>query len=134
MIKVSTSYRILRFLIAGGIVAAVNVGVLFFCVQILDMYYVWAVGAAFVISLPVSFLLQKLWTFKNNTIHTIPHESLVYTLVQTFNLLLDMGGVFVFVHFFSMWYIAAQVIMFVVLAIESYVVFQWLFRETPTEP
>ena len=58
--------RFMRFLMVGGTAALVQFAVLAFCLHVLDFWYQFAVGVAYISSVTFHFLANRRFTFQLN--------------------------------------------------------------------
>jgi putative flippase GtrA len=126
------TWKLFRFLIAGGTAAAANLALFTLFVHVWHIYYLYASIAAFVISIIVSFTMQKFWTFRDMPIHDAHMQFARYLVVVMCNLILNTALVFVMVEYFDLWSILSQASATVVIAVTGYVGYQrFVFRERP---
>ena len=123
-------YRIARFLVSGGIVATVNLVSLYILTEVVFRWYMAGAVGAFIVSVFVSFTLQKFWTFRHHgtQIRIVSRQFAIYLAITFFNLLLNLAILFLMVEFFGIWYILAQVIASIVIACESFVLYGKVFQ------
>lgn len=122
--------KILRFLISGGITATVQLGLMYLLTDIFGFWYIFSLNLAFVAAFFTSFTLQKFWTFKNDNLDRVYKQALLYFAVVLVNLLINNAFVYLLVEKMDAWYIAAQVMAELIIAIESYFVYKKLiFRD-----
>lgn len=126
------AFRLIRYLISGGTAAASNVVFLFLLVQYGGMYYVYASVLAFVLSIAVSFTLQKFWTFRDDPLHDMHRQFARYLLVILFGLTLNTILIYFFVEVTALWYVLAQILTTAVIAVINYFFYRhFVFRERP---
>lgn len=117
--------RVMRFGISGGISAATNLFLLYMLTTI-GIWYVTSAALAYALSIGVSFLLQKFWTFNQTGTDNVVRQLGLYTLVQLANVLAYTAGVYALVAYAGLWYLAAAFVMLVVLAFSSFFIFKKL--------
>ncbi|QQG37885.1 MAG: bifunctional glycosyltransferase family 2/GtrA family protein [Candidatus Kaiserbacteria bacterium] len=120
--------RVVRFLISGGLATVVNLAALYFFTERIGIWYVFSSGLAFIVAFGVSFTTQKYWTFRSMDASKIRRQLPRHLSVAVFNLFLDMGLVFVFVEYFGVWYLLAQVIAGIAISVESFLLFRRIYR------
>lgn len=129
-------FKFVRFLIAGGVAAASNLAVFFVLVQFAHVYYLYASIAAFVMSIGVSFTMQKFWTFRDMLLSGMHAQFARYILVISINLTLNTSLVYLFVEKLGIWSLFAQALATVIIATTGYLGYQYfVFRDrvpTPT--
>jgi len=112
--------RFLRYLIAGGTVATVDLALLYILTDIFSVHYLWSAIWAFITSFFASFLLQKFWTFQNSEMDRIHVQITVYFVVAAANLGLNTLLMYLFVDHLHIWYILAQMLASGLIACESF--------------
>ncbi|MBA4319640.1 MAG: hypothetical protein C0412_14665 [Flavobacterium sp.] len=118
--------QIIKFLIAGGMAAFVNLSLLYFFTDILDIWYLISTSMAFIVAFFVSFFLQKFWTFRDNDKQTIHKQIVAYLFISLFNLCVNAIAMYIAVDGFKIWYMLAQFIISGLIAFESYSVYKIL--------
>jgi dolichol-phosphate mannosyltransferase len=128
-------FKLIRYLISGGTAALVNWVSLFLLVHIGMMYYLYASILAFVISIGASFAMQKFWTFRDNAVHDIQAQLGRYLVVILFSLVLNTALMYMLVEMLTVWYLTAQVIATVIIAVTNFFCYKhFVFRERTTAP
>ncbi len=112
--------RIIRFVISGTIGAVTDLFLLWFLTAAFGIWYLASAIIAFILSFVVSFFLQKLWTFKNREADRTHVQAGIYLAVTLCNLGVNTLLVYVFVRYFSLHYLLAQIIASVLIAFESF--------------
>ncbi|MEK7169916.1 MAG: GtrA family protein [Patescibacteria group bacterium] len=112
--------RFFRYLVAGGTAAMVDLGLLYIFTDFFLIHYLWSAIWAFIVSFFVSFLLQKFWTFQNTETDRMHVQMTVYFLVAVANLALNTLLMYLFVDYFHIWYVLAQVLASGLIACESF--------------
>lgn len=103
MIKKFTKHLIVRYIISGGTSAVINLSVLSFLYYIQEVYYLYAAIVAFIVSFLFSLILQKFWTFKDNSRENVHIQIGKYLLSSLFGLSLNTLFLYILVdhlHFF----------------------------------
>ncbi|MDZ4221471.1 MAG: GtrA family protein [Patescibacteria group bacterium] len=125
---------IVKYGISGGTAVAVNLAVLYVCTDVLGIWYVVSAAVAFSVSLVTGFYLQKFWTFRDTGTHRIKRQMALYTSVGLLNLALGPLLLFLLVEALAIWYLAGQVMVMAVLALESYFINRFVtFKQVPHE-
>lgn len=126
------AFRLIRYLISGGTAATSNVIFLFLLVQYGGVYYLYASILAFVMSIAVSFTLQKFWTFRDGPLYDMHRQFARYLIVIFFGLLLNTALIYFFVEVTDIWYVLAQMLTTAVIAVINYFFYRhFVFRERP---
>ncbi len=129
------AYRLLRYLISGGAAAATNIGILFLLVQEAQVHYLYASVIGFILSIAVSFTLQKFWTFQDASLQEAPLQFGRYLAVLAANLALNTLLMYVFVESIGFWYVWAQVLATAIVAVAGYFAYRhFVFRARPALP
>jgi putative flippase GtrA len=119
-----------RFFVSGGTGAAVNIGLLFVLTHIAHLWYLFSSILAFMISVCVSFVMQKYWTFQNKETHVMHVQAGWFALLALFNLGLNTLLMYACVEGVGLHYIAAQIVTSLLIAIESYFIYKVIFART----
>ncbi len=114
--------RPIKYLIAGGTAALVDLSLIYFFTDILGIWYLYSACLAFSVAFFVSFFLQKFWTFRDNNTERMYRQMTVYLSVALFNLILNAFFMYILVDGFKVWYMLAQVMASGLIACESYLV------------
>ncbi|KKW12618.1 MAG: GtrA family protein [Parcubacteria group bacterium GW2011_GWA2_49_9] len=112
--------RLLRYLVAGGTAAAVDLGMLYILTDVFFVHYLWSAVWAFVVSFFVSFLLQKFWTFQNRETGRMHVQMTLYFSIALANLAFNTFLMYLFVDRFHIWYLLAQILASGLIAFESF--------------
>lgn len=86
-----------------------------------EINYLPASIAAFILSISVSFAMQKFVTFEDRPIHDMHAQFARYLVVILFNLALNTTLIYLFVEKTGMWYMLAQTITTIIVAVTGYV-------------
>lgn len=127
-------YRIVRYLMSGGIAMASNLGALFLLVHFIHVYYLYASVISFIMSAAVSFTMQKFWTFQDRPMHDVQKQFTRYIVVLVANLLFNTLLMYLFVEKIGMWYLFAQLLATIIVAVSGYFGYRhFVFRDrSPT--
>ena len=115
---------IVRYIIAGGTAASVNLLALYFFTEYIGFHYLASAAIAFVIALVVSFILQKFWTFQDNLTLDIHKQASIYAAVSITNFFLNLVLMYFFVEKLHIWYLLAQVIISGGIAFSSFLIYR----------
>lgn len=114
-----------RFVIAGGTAAFVDLVLLYFFTDILGIWYLISACLAFSIAFFVSFFLQKFWAFKDNGKEHIHKQMALYFIIALANLIFNACLMYIFVDIVKIWYLLAQIFASGLIAIESYLIYKF---------
>ena len=124
-------WRIVRYIISGGTSAAVNLSLLYLFTSVLHVWYIYSAIIATSIALIVSFTLQKLWTFQNFSTKRVHVQFPMHATLALANIVLNAAFLFAFVEWLHLWYLAAQVVVGMLLACVNYTIYKkFIFHET----
>lgn len=112
--------KIIRYLIAGGTAACVNLAILYIFTHYFNLWYLLSSVIAFLLAFCVSFGLQKFWTFKDHVTDDLHKQGGVYLLITLINLGINTLLMYMFVDHFGLHYLPAQVLTGGLLAVVSY--------------
>ena len=106
------SFVFRQFIIYGFVAlipTAVDFFLLYFLTEILGIFYMVSLVAAFILSSVVSYISHKKITFRNESQKYIAQFSNLF-VISLGGLAINMGVVFGLVEFFGLWYIFAKVV------------------------
>ena len=105
----------------------VNLGSLFVLKHFFGVWYLASSIVAFVASFFVSFTLQRTWTFEHWTTNGLVRHSSLYLIVAIANTFLNTIIVFVLVEYLQVWYLAAQLVAGLCIAVMSFFIYRKIF-------
>ncbi|MCX6703311.1 MAG: GtrA family protein [Candidatus Zambryskibacteria bacterium] len=105
-----TKHLIVRYIIAGGTSAAVNLGLLSLLYYVFDIYYLYASIFSSVVAFFVSLTLHKFWTFQDYSRKDIYTQIGKYSMTSLFGLLLNTTLLYVFVDHFHFFVYFSQIL------------------------
>ena len=119
---------IAKYIIAGATASLAMLVSLVFFREVLGIWYLYSSTLAFLVGFTSSFLLQKLWAFKDLT-KTNAHKQLVlFFIVSLANLGINALGMFILVDVFEIWYFASQIVVTTSIAIWNFFTYRAIFR------
>jgi putative flippase GtrA len=123
---VQRAYFLIRYLVGGLSGAVIQVATLYVWVTLLgfEQEYLAGVVIGFILALIVTFALQKYWTFRDRASDGASRQFVTYGIVALIGLALNAGLLAgaryilerASVDFFHGWYIAAQVIIIIIVS------------------
>lgn len=119
--------KVARYIISGGSGAVVNIGTLFVLTHFFSVWYLASSVIAFLASFVVSFTLQRMWTFDHRTAEGLARHTSLYFVVAVGNTFLNTALVFGLVEYAQVWYVAAQIIAGVCIALSSFFIYRKIF-------
>lgn len=123
-----TRFRPVRFIISGGTAACIHISTVYFLTEIYDIWYLFATIAGFCLAVSVNFTLQKFWTFREKTARQVHRQTTLFFLVNGINLLLNGVLMVILVENMHLWPVLAQIAASGLIAIESFVLYTFIFR------
>ncbi len=124
------TFKLIRYVTSGGTAALANMTALFLLVHFGHVYYLYASILAFIISVGVSFTMQKFWTFRDAHMHDIHTQFARYILVIVANLILNTLLMYMLVEKAGVWYLSAQFFTVIAIAFVGYFAYRhFVFRE-----
>jgi putative flippase GtrA len=114
------AWRPARFLLAGGTAAATHLLTLFLLVHYLHVWYLAAATVGFAIGTAVSFILQKLFTFRDYTRHLLKRQASLHVGLQIWNMCLNALLMYVAVDFLLIPYLIAQFMISLAIAFYNF--------------
>lgn len=124
----------IKFVISGVTATAADFVLLIILHGFMEINVVVSSVIAFAAAFFVSFYLQKFWTFRNNDKKAIGRQMLMYLAVALTGLSITAGGMFFLVIKLGVWYILAQAMVGVSLAIGNFLVYKmFIFKKKREE-
>ncbi|OHB25318.1 MAG: hypothetical protein A2542_01780 [Parcubacteria group bacterium RIFOXYD2_FULL_52_8] len=111
-----------KFVLAGGIAACGNLFSLFLLKEYGGFHYLAASVTAFLIGATIAFTLHKWWTFREETHERIPRQVFLHLMTQGGSLLANTAIVFLLVEYVQVWYLLAQIVSGLALALVTYTI------------
>ena len=122
--------RVVRYLISGTTAAAVDLVALYLLVDILDLWYLGAATIAFVLTLIVSFSMQKWWTFGGSSADPLSTQMAGYLALSIANVFVNAFLMYVAVSVLQVQYLVAQFFVIGVIAFYGFFAYRyWIFRD-----
>lgn len=115
---------IVRYIFSGGTSALIDVVLLYVLVEFLSLYYLSAAIIAMTVSFIARFLLQKYVTFQNRDEEQATTQFIYYSLLYLASLGATAGFMYIFVDLFGIWYVEAQIISIVLIAIACFFIYR----------
>ncbi len=117
--------NIIKFILAGGTATGLNLALLFIFHGLLKLELLVATSAAFILSFLVSFALQKFWTFRDSRQDKMVGQLFVYMGNACIGLGLNGYLMHILVEKFLVWYLLAQIIVSLVIAVWNFLVYKF---------
>ncbi|MBA3733310.1 GtrA family protein [Patescibacteria group bacterium] len=119
LFKLFTSHVVVRFIIAGGTSAVVDLGLLYVFNSRLGWHYLVSAVLAFIGAFGVSFTLHKFWTFQSHNERT-DKQALLYLGTSLFGLSLNTMLMYLFVDYFHIQVLISQFFVGIMVAFSSF--------------
>jgi putative flippase GtrA len=129
LIKRFFAWQPTKFVVSGGSAAVVNLGSAYVLTDLLGWWYLASSVVSFVLSLAVSFSLQKFWTFNNHKVDHWHKQFTVYLILAVANLGVNTWLVFIEVEWFKLWYLSAQFITGALIGVYTFFLYRYLFNQ-----
>ncbi len=110
-------FRILRFMLVGGLGTLVGLGVLYTLTEVLSLYYLVSYIIAFVVSTTSNYVWNSLWTFKQDI---RVQEWKKYVAVCATTLLLNVVLMVALTDLIGLWYMLSATIVVLVVFTLNY--------------
>lgn len=117
-----THYQIFKYVFVGSVVVAVNVSVLYSLTEFLHIYYLVSAVLSFCVAFLVSFFLQKFFTFRDASTSRVATQMAHYLLLQLAYICVNAVLLYVLVEFLGLWYILAELIIALCLAVATFII------------
>ncbi len=125
-------WRIVRYVISGGTSAVTNLALLFVFTHVFGIWYIYSSILSVSVATVVSFILQKLWTFRNFHTDRVHVQFPLHLTLALVNIVLNTGILYALVEWAHVWYLLAQIIAGGLLACVNYTVYKTvIFHEIP---
>lgn len=115
------AYRFIRFALVGALVGVSQIVLLYIQTDIFGWWYVLSNLTAWTISFLASFFIQRRWTFAVQGPGSIG-QLVRYFLLQIGVLVTNTGLLYIAVDMFGFWYVGAEAIIALVLAVVTYTI------------
>jgi glycosyltransferase involved in cell wall biosynthesis/putative flippase GtrA len=119
------SFIVLRYFICGITAATVNVGSLYIFTDIVGIWYLYSSILAFLLSLIISFILQKFVVFRDTRTHKMHHQFSKFFIVAILGVITNTSIIFVCVDIFGIWYILSQIIAGFFVMIQNFILYKF---------
>ncbi len=100
----------IKFGIVGGIGTLINIGILYFFTEKFGIHYLISAIFSFIIAMTSNFILNKIWTFKENVREKIGKKYLQFSLVSIAALLVNLLFLYIFTDVLGIYYIISQIL------------------------
>lgn len=122
---VFNSIMLLRYFICGVTSAATNIIAIYIFTDALGIWYLYSSVIAFLISLVISFVLQKFVVFKDINIDKIHHQFSRFFIVAALGVLTNTFFVYLCTDVLGIWYILSQLIAGFFVMIQNFSLYRF---------
>jgi dolichol-phosphate mannosyltransferase len=98
----------IKFGVVGGIGTFINILILYLLTEKVGFYYLISAIFSFIVAMSSNFILNKIWTFKENLKLGLGKKYLQFSLVSVSALLVNLLFLYVFTEIFGIYYIISQ--------------------------
>ena len=123
--------RVLKYIIAGGTAACVDIGTLYLAHGVFGLSLLPAVSVAFFFGFCASFMLQKFWAFEETSVDRIHAQAILYLIVSGINFFINLALMYVLVEMVHLWYLLAKIIVSGGIACVSFFVYRTFIFKQP---
>lgn len=102
-------YEFLKFSLVGALGTIINIFILYSFTEIFLIYYLFSAIFAFFIAMTSNFILNKLWTFREQINYKISKKYFKFFLVSILALIVNLTFLYIFTEIFNLWYIFSQI-------------------------
>ncbi len=120
-----------RYFMSGGSAFATNIILLYILTEYFKIYYLVSAVLSFMIAFVVSFLMMKHWTFQDGSTEKVNQQLVVYFGLAVLNLFLNSLLVYFFVEKVGVWYVTAQVVASLIIAVWNFFIYKYLIFIKP---
>lgn len=124
--KLNRRKSIIKFFIAGGLAAAVDLILLYLFHGVFIWGLVVSTSLAFIISFVVSFALQKFWTFRNYDQKKITKQIALYMFNAAIGLTVNGLLMHLLVNNWKVWYLLAQIGVTFLIGLFNFIVYKFI--------
>jgi glycosyltransferase involved in cell wall biosynthesis/putative flippase GtrA len=123
------SDQIFKYVFSGVISTSVNLSILYILTDLLSVWYIISGVSAFLLSLVVSFSLQKKFTFGNYSSNGVKVKFLLFSIVAIFNLCANTAFLYIFTEIVGIYYMLSQVLAAAIISFWSFLFYRKLFSK-----
>jgi dolichol-phosphate mannosyltransferase len=116
-----------RFISSGAIGVLLYYATLYALTEFMGVWYLASAIAASLLNLSSNFILHKVWTFESMGFQNVHREAMKYGVMAALFIILNLVFLYALVEWGGLWYLAAQVLVTVVLTISSFFLSRRIF-------
>jgi len=114
--KPNTLISFFRYNIVAGIATAVDFALLILLTEVFQFWYLFSAFMGAVSGGITSFVLERNWTFMKKD-GSLSAQATKYILVWILSILLNVGGLYLFVEFLGFQYIVSKIMVAIIVGI-----------------
>jgi dolichol-phosphate mannosyltransferase len=122
-----TLFQLIRFGFSGGAGVIAGYITLYTLTEFAGVWYLFSSVAAGIVNGGINFFLEKFWTFQNKDKEHIYTQAKWYTILRISLFASDVGLMYIFVEYFHIYYLFAQIFITIILSIISFIVCRKIF-------
>jgi len=103
-----------KFAIVGVINTLINLIVLYSLTELFNVYYIISAVFAFIVAVTNSFILNKIWTFKERIGDDTIKKYIKFFIVSVIALLINLAILYSLTEFLHIYYMFSQIIAIVI--------------------
>ena len=100
--------KFVRFCVSGGIATLADVGLLYILTEFVGVWYLLSAGLSFILGTIIHYFICSQWVFK--VVKQSAGQYLIFVLIQTVGLAINLAVIYILVEYFSVWYILAKLV------------------------
>lgn len=120
-----------RFAAAGSVGWLTYYGLLIFLTEVAKVWYLASAMTALIVNYAITFVLQKVWTFRDTSTHILHQQIGIYVCMVTGFYISNSVLLYALVEYARLWYLFAQVLISLLLTVVSFAISRWLFKTQP---
>lgn len=109
-----SSKEFTKFAVVGVVNTAIHMTVLFILVSYFNIWYIFSSFLAFLVAVTNSFVMNTVWTFKENIKYKTSSRYGKFFVVSGIAALLNLSFLYIFTEFFGIWYLFSQFLAIVI--------------------
>ncbi|MGY4884461.1 MAG: glycosyltransferase [Nanobdellota archaeon] len=99
-----------KFAFVGAIGTLINLVILYLLTEKVGIYYIVSAIFSFIVSMTSNFILNKIWTFKENLKSNITQKYLKFASVSITALLVNLLFLYIFTEIYGIYYLISQIL------------------------
>lgn len=119
------SFIAVRYFLCGISAAATNIILLYIFTDILHIWYLYSSVVAFLISIVISFILQKFVVFKDMRTNKMHHQFSKYFVAAILGIITNTAIMFACVDVLGIWYIFSQIVAGFFVMIQNFILYKF---------